>query len=153
VRGEINIRAFLLGLENLDEIRRRVDHGSPYFACAKVTLDNLEIVERAQRPPEHQLPDGLAGILGQHTDFGRKKLRGDDLVARKRVLDESNRIQPTQWCAFDRAVKEIETVNIEDGFQAGTSFSTGPVKNARAASEETAPRSAVETNRRDVPQM
>jgi hypothetical protein len=56
-----------------------------------------------------------------------------------------------KWCAFDRAIEEIETVNIEDGFQAGTSFSTGPVKNARAVSEETAPRSAVETNRRDVP--
>jgi hypothetical protein len=66
------------------------------------------------------------------------------------VLDESNRIQPTQWRAFDRAVKEIETVNIKDGFHAETSFSSNPTKNARAASKETAPRSAVETNRRDV---
>jgi hypothetical protein len=84
-------------------------------------------------------------------DFGREELRGDDLVAGKRVLDEGNRIQPTQWSALDRAVKKVETINIENGFHAGTPFAAGPVKNARAASEEAAPRSAVETNRRDVP--
>ena len=151
MRGEIYIGAFLLGLENLDEIRRRVDHGSSYFACAKVTLDNLEVRERTQRPPVHELPDGLAGIFRQRTDFGRKKLRGGDLVVRKRALDQSNRIQPTQWGAFDRTVKKIESVNVEEGFQAEPPFSAGPVKNARATSREAAPRSAVETNRRDVP--
>ena len=127
MRGEIHVRAFLFGFENVDEIWRRIDHGSPYFACAKITLDNLEIGECAQRPPEHELPDGLARVFRQRMYFGREEFGGDDLVARKRVLDESNRIQPTQWRAFDRAVKEIETVNIKDGFQKAGSLSANPL--------------------------
>ena len=127
MRGEIYIRAFLLGLENLDEIRGRVDHGSPDFARAEITLDNLKIRECAQSPPEHELPDGLAGIVGQRGDFGREKLRGDDLVARKHLLNERDRIQPTQRGGFERAVKEIETVNIKDGFQKAGSLSANPL--------------------------
>jgi hypothetical protein len=40
---------------------------------------------------------------------------------------------------------------MEHGFEAETFFSAGAIKNAGAASKLAAPRSAVETNRRDVP--
>jgi len=74
------------------------------------------------------------------------------LIVRECAGDERHWIQPTKRRAFDGTVKKVEAVYVKDGLHAMTSFPTvAPGKDAGAASEEAAPRSAVETDRRDVP--
>jgi hypothetical protein len=151
VRGKVYIGTLFLGLENFNEIWGRRNHRRHDFSCAKVAFDDGQIWQRGERSPEHLLSYGLAGVVGQCADFGGEILCSDNLIAWERAPDHCHWIKPAKGGAFECAVKEIEPINVEECFYTCLlEFEISGDENAGAVSEETAPRPAVETDKRDV---
>jgi hypothetical protein len=116
------------------------------FRVLKITLDDLEGGKRAERTPIGVLAIRLVRIVRQRRDLCREELGGHDAVARESQRGEGRGVEPVQGRVLQRAIVEVESINVEEGFHGNLP----PVKNAGAAPEGAAPRPAAEANRRDV---
>ena len=146
VGAQIHVRAFLFGFKNLDGVGRRIHHLRPDYSGPEIALNDFKGGQCVKRAPVKVLTIRLMGIVWQRGDFRGEKLGGHDAVAWKGGCGECNRIEPTKRSVLQRAVVEIEAVDVEDGLQADLLF----LKNAGAAPERAAPRPAAEASRRDV---
>lgn len=146
MRAEIYIGAFFLGFINLDGVGWRSNHLGTDNSRAKISLDDFEFWQSSQRAPVGLLAFGLVRITRQGSDFCGEEFGGDNLVPGKHGRGESQWIQPTEWRVLQRAVIEVEPVDVENGLHRNLL----PEKNAGASPERDAPRPAAEACRRDV---
>ena len=155
VGGEVDIRSLFLGFEDFDGVWRGIHDGHTHDPFSEFAEDNFEVGNRAEGPPVEELPCGLPGIAGKLGDLCGEELRAGNGVSRKGAGRELEGIQPSQRRSFQRAVEEVEAIDIEKclhemGTGIGADTRALPPENAGAVPEGTAPRPAVETNGRDV---
>ena len=113
VGGEVDIRSLFLGFEDLDRVWRRIHDGHPHDAFTEFAEDDFEIWNRAEGPPVEKLSHGLLGIAGKLGDFRGEELRVGNGVSRKSAGREFQGVQPSQGSSPQRAVVEVEAVDIE----------------------------------------
>jgi len=83
-----------------------------------VTVDDLEVRERAERPEKGLLPRGLIGIARTGADPSGEVLDPGNLVPREEQLAQLPDIKPPERRPLDGAIVQVEAIDIHIGLHA-----------------------------------
>jgi len=116
-RGEVDIRAFLLGFQDIDEHRRAAQGKQGHFfdALEKGSELNIHVRKGPQRTQIGVLAVGLIGIDGIRLDRRGKITDRRDLMTGQKNFRQCLGIHPTDAESPASAVVEVEAINVEDG--------------------------------------
>src|SRR5437867_8107014 len=119
---EVDIRAFLVGLDNAHKLRQARDglrerhHDLVGQEVAKV---DFNVPDGAQCPEKCLLPEGAERISRTAMYAGREILDTLNLVTGQEDVAKFGDVEPFVGRAFDAAEIKIEAVHVNPGLQAG----------------------------------
>ena len=111
VRGKCHVRALLFGL---DDLRHARPGGERHLhdVREKLTEVDLHVGQRCQGPKVDLLPSRLTGVVGQRGDPCSEVPDAVNPIAGKQMATEFREVDPSVGGPFERAVVEVEAVNV-----------------------------------------